>query len=156
MLWPLEEVAVKVESLIPTARDRLVAISDKARLTEAAERLGNGRIALLAVCDDAGVLAGVVGMTDIISRIGGCQGGSCAEMVATVMSRDVTCCVAGDALMDVWAVMKKKGFSHIPVVDRDRRPLGMLTARDVLQALLGEVEHEETLLRDYVMGIGYH
>jgi hypothetical protein len=30
----------------------------------------------------------------------------------------------------------------------------MLNARDLLEALLEEVEHEEVLLRDYVMSIG--
>jgi len=32
----------------------------------------------------------------------------------------------------------------------------VLNARDALQALLEEVENEESLLRDYVMGIGFH
>jgi hypothetical protein len=44
---------------------------------------------------------------------------------------------------------------YIPIIDHERRPLGTLSARDVLQILLGETEHEEYLLRDYVMGIGY-
>ena len=35
------------------------------------------------------------------------------------------------------------------------RPCGVVNARDALQALLGEVEDEEALLRAYVAGIGY-
>tara|TARA_R110000765_G_scaffold258133_1_gene358421 strand:- start:409 stop:573 length:165 start_codon:yes stop_codon:yes gene_type:complete len=35
-------------------------------------------------------------------------------------------------------------------------PIGVLNARDALQVFLTEVEQEETLLRDYVMCIGYH
>jgi hypothetical protein len=34
--------------------------------------------------------------------------------------------------------------------------VGVLNARDALQVLLKEVENEESLLRDYVMGIGFH
>jgi CBS domain-containing protein len=77
-------------------------------------------------------------------------------MVASVMTRDVVCCHPGDRLQRAWELMKEKGFLHIPVVDSEGRPLGTLYARDALQALLGEVEYEEDLLRDYVMGIGYH
>jgi CBS domain-containing protein len=51
--------------------------------------------------------------------------------------------------------MKKDGVLHVPVIDEDPKPLGVLNARDALQALLSEVEEEEELLRDYVMGIGY-
>jgi hypothetical protein len=35
------------------------------------------------------------------------------------------------------------------------KPIGVLNAGDALQALLKEEEDEESLLRDYVMGIGY-
>ena len=37
----------------------------------------------------------------------------------------------------------------------DSKPLGILSAGDVLQAQLQEVEDEETLLRDYVMRVGH-
>ena len=51
--------------------------------------------------------------------------------------------------------MKEKGVLHVPAIDQNRRPAGVLTARDALQALLKETEYEENLLRDCVMGIGY-
>lgn len=41
------------------------------------------------------------------------------------------------------------GYLRIPIVDQRYSPLGMLYARHALQALLGEVEYEEDLLRDY-------
>lgn len=153
--WPLKEAAVRVETLIPNARDRLVTVSDKAQLTEAAVRLGDGHTNLIVVCDDAGIMCGVVSKTDIVSRIGHCRGSGCTEMAAAVMTQEVVCCRPDDSLKDVWSLMKENGLLHIPVVDQDRRPVGILYARDALQALLGEVEYEETLLRDYVMGIGY-
>jgi hypothetical protein len=52
--------------------------------------------------------------------------------------------------------MKERGFKNVPVTDRDSRTVGVLNARNALQVLLEEFENEETLLRDYVMGIGFH
>jgi Mg/Co/Ni transporter MgtE len=46
-------------------------------------------------------------------------------------------------------------LKNIPVVDQDSRPLGVLHARDILQVLLDESQDEESMLRDYVMGVGY-
>jgi predicted transcriptional regulator len=60
-----------------------------------------------------------------------------------------------ESLQDVWAAMKARALRHVPVVDEDGKPIGILHARDVLQSLLGEVKNEETLLRDYVMNVGY-
>ena len=52
--------------------------------------------------------------------------------------------------------MKERGLKNVPITDQDSRPVGVLNARDALQALLEEVENEELLLRDYVMCVGYH
>lgn len=144
-----------IETLLPIACDRLVTISEKARLTEAADRLGNGQTSLIVVCDDSGIMVGVVSKTDIVSRISQCQGGACMTLLGSVMSREIVCCHPNDSLQGVWSLMKESGFLHIPIVDQVSRPLGILYAHDALHALLGEVEYEEALLRDYVMGIGY-
>lgn len=44
---------------------------------------------------------------------------------------------------------------HMPVFDAARHPPGVLAARDVLEKLLDDREHEERLLMDYVMAMGY-
>jgi CBS domain-containing protein len=51
--------------------------------------------------------------------------------------------------------MKERKLKNIPIVDQDSRPLGVLHARDILQVLLEESKDEESMLRDYVMGVGY-
>ncbi len=146
---------MNVETILPVARTRLAQISDAAQLTRAAALFSQNRADLIVVCNGEDKMVGVVSKTDIVSRIGQCQGHACTTMVASVMTRDVVWCRPGDRLQQAWDLMKEKGFLHIPVVDSEGRPLGVLYARDALQALLGEVEHEGDLLRDYVMGIGY-
>ena len=73
-----------------------------------------------------------------------------------MMTRNVAVCHPGDWVRDVWSDMKRRELKNIPVTDEESRPLGVLNARDALQVLLDEVENEESLLRDYVMGVGYH
>lgn len=71
------------------------------------------------------------------------------------MTRDVASCQISEPLQDIWSVMKARGLQRIPVVDQIGRPVGIIYARDALQAMLGDVENDETLLRDYVMNVGY-
>lgn len=144
-----------VERLLSAARERLVTIADNAPLIEAARVLRAGTD-LVVVCDSAGFLAGVITKTDVVSQISECQGCSCTAAASSVMTRDVVLCRPGDWLQDVWSRMKERGLKNVPVMDQGSRPLGVLNARDALQALLQEVQDEESLLRDYVMGVGYH
>lgn len=145
-----------VERILSTARERLVTIGDNAPLIDAAKRLRDTRVSLVVVCNDDGAMVGVITKTDVVDRISHCQGSSCTTAASAVMTRDVIFCRSGDWLHDVWSVMKRRGLTHIPVVERDARPLGVLYARDAVQALLEEVQDEEGLLRDYVMSVGYH
>jgi CBS domain-containing protein len=144
-----------VERVLAVARRRLVTIDVGARLTVAAGLLGDAQVNLVVVCAFDGTMVGVITKTDVVRQISLCQGSACMAVVEAVMTRNVTHCRVDAHLHDVWSIMKERGFLHIPIVDKDSRPCGVLNARDALQALLGEVEDDESLLRDYVMGIGY-
>lgn len=144
-----------VEHVLPVARGRLVTVRDDAMLLEAAQLLVISQIDLVVVCDPEGLLAGVVTKADIVRQIGHCHGHSCTAALAAVTTRTVIVCRPSDWLRDAWSVMKEHGLKNLPIVDEALRPQGVLNARDVLQSLLAEVEDEELLLRDYVLGIGY-
>jgi CBS domain-containing protein len=144
-----------VDNVLTVARTRLATISENALLKEAAELLNDRHINLVVACNVDGQMVGVVSKTDIVRRISGCLGSGCTAAVATVMTREVVYCRPTELLMDVWSLMKERNVLHVPVVGADDKPTGVLNARDALQALMSEVEHEESLLRDYVLGIGY-
>lgn len=144
-----------IESLLPVAREKLVTIADDATLIQAATLLLPGTD-LVVVCGSAGLLAGVITKTDVVRQISQCHGAICITPTSLVMSRDVFFCRPGDLLNEVWSKMKERGLKNVPIADQDFRPVGLLNARDALQLLLKQVVNEESLLRDYVMGVGYH
>jgi CBS domain-containing protein len=143
-----------VDGMLPTAREELVTISVDAKLIDAARLLSSGTD-LVVVCDSRGMLQGVITKTDVVRQIAVCQGASCMCSVSAVMTRDVALCRGEERLPAVSELMKVRRLKNIPVVDGDNRPLGVLTARAVLRALLSDAEHEEAQLVDYVKGIGY-
>ncbi len=146
--------AMLAESVLEAARKRLVTVMETAPLFEAATLFRAGSD-LVVVCGSTGLLTGIVTKTDIVKRISLCQVGLCMVPTSSVMIRDVISCSAIDRLEDVWSTMKARGLKNVPVIDDAGKPIGVLNARDALQVLLQEVQNEELLLRDYVMGIGY-
>ena len=46
-------------------------------------------------------------------------------------------------------------LTHVPVLDGQTRFLGVLDVRDGLRALVARARYNKSLLRDYIMGIGY-
>lgn len=143
-----------VEQLLPAARARLVTIGHEAPLRDAARLLRAGTD-LVVVCGANDAMVGIITKTDVVTRISTCQGAACTLAAAEVMSADVLLCTPAELLRDVWAKMKARELKNVPITDIDGRALGVLNARDVLGVLLREVKYEESLLRDYVMGVGY-
>ena len=142
-------------TLLEKASRRLVKVDRSARLIDAAQAFDRPETLLIIVCDESGVIRGVISRTDIVARISHCTGCSCTESVQAAMTAEVATCTPSESLDDIWTRMKRTGFMHLPMIDGADRPLGVLAARDVLVALLADREHEETLLMDYVTGIGY-
>ncbi len=151
--WPGMN-ATLVEALLPEARDRLVTVAEGTSLIEVAKLLQAGSD-LVIVCDYTGHLIGVITKTDIVAQISQCHGTVCTTAAALVTTRDVVVCEPKSLLRDVWQRMKARDLKHVPVVDPESRPLGLLHARDILQHLLGDSEYEDAMLRDYVIGVGY-
>ena len=145
-----------VSSIGATTRSRLIKAGIDASLVDVAKLLSSTQVSLVVVCGPDGTMAGILTRTDVVQQIGQCQGARCTVTAAQWMVREVTHCLAGDRLADVMSTMASRGLVHMPVLDDHSRPVGVVNARDALRALWAEEEYEESLLRDYVMGIGYH
>lgn len=104
-------------------------------------------------------LVGVIANSDIVLQIGHCVRSACTHTADHIMTRDVVSCLASDGLPDglpdVLSMMQASGRVHVPVVDTEGRPPGVVNARDALRELMLEGRYEEALLRDYVMGVAY-
>ena len=129
-----------VENITAVARERLLIVNQDAPVIEAARLLRDGRSDLVIACDAAGHLSGVVTKSDIVAQISHCLGASCTTGISAVMSRDVTFCRPEDWLHDIWGIMKERQLKNVPITDEASRPIGILNARDALQALMQEVE----------------
>jgi len=137
------------------ARSRLLTVRVDALLAEVAALLSNAQISVVVVCDAAGRSIGTITETVLVRRLGLGQADFFSTHAGDVMVRETTACSPDDTLSEVLAMMHRRGLVHVLVVGPDNQPLGVLNARDGLRALLAAGNHEEELLRNYVMGIGY-
>ncbi|KTC89798.1 CBS domain-containing protein [Fluoribacter dumoffii] len=144
-----------VEEIVPVAQQRLVTIRNDAPLLEAAKFLDGRHINLVVVCDKGGAMVGIITRTDVVRMMAICQGCNCTVPVASVMTKEVVYCLPTYRLRDVWMTMKEQNLLHVPIVDEKFKPIGVINARDALLVLMEKAEIESSLLRDYIMNVGY-
>ena len=146
---------ILVQHILEPARKRLATLSRTASVSDGARILVNPNTPLVVVCDSDGTAVGVLSRTDII-RLLACAGTNPLDTNAgAIMTKPIVSCHVDQPLQEVWATMSARSLRCAPILDDDGRAKGVVHARDVAIALLDEVTHEEVLLRDYVLGVGY-
>jgi predicted transcriptional regulator len=99
-----------VENILPAAHKRLVMIDHAAPLVDAAKLLLDLHTDLVVVRGSDELLVGVLTKTDMVRHLSQCHGLGCVTATSTVMTRSVVLCRPGDALRDVWSIMKERGL----------------------------------------------
>lgn len=145
----------QVSSIEAVARSRLLTVGEDAVLVEVAGMLSGAQVSVVVVCDESGKAMGIITETVLVKSLGLHRANFLATRAGEVMTRDFTSCAPEEMLSDVLAMMHNRGLVHVLLVDAGGKPLGVVNARDGLRALLAAGNHEEALLRNYVMGIGY-
>ena len=146
---------ILVWHILDAARKRLAVLSHEALVPDAAKILANANTPLVVVCDKDGREVGVISRTDIIKLLAQAGAEACSMNASAIMTRSVVSCHVDQPLQQVWTAMNSRSLRCAPILDNDGRPEGVVHARDVARALLDEETHEEELLRDYILGIGY-
>lgn len=137
-------------------RDTLVALAHSGRRTRVADAMSAPAVVIEASADaelaasimlerrigclpvlDNGALVGMVTRTDIVRLQAGEVPAAPARgaLVDAVMTPDPATTASESRLIDAVASMKGKGVRHLPVIDGERRVVGMLSDRDVRLAL---------------------
>jgi CBS domain-containing protein len=145
---------ILVKHILDSARKRLAVLSREASLFDAARILANRDTPLVVVCDSDGIAVGVISSSHVIKVLATAGVDALGFNAGAIMAKPVLSCL-DEALQQVWAVMNSRTLPCAPILDDDGRAQGVVHARDVAIALLDEVNYEEVLLRDYVMGVGY-
>jgi len=116
---------VKAPAPVVTIR-RTAAVHDAARL------MRDHHIGAVVVVEERGLLVGIVTERDLVNRVSA-DGGDAGELrVAQVMTPDPASCPIGTTMSDAQELMMSRGVRHLPVVDRQGRPAGVVSSRDVM------------------------
>lgn len=148
---------ILVKHVLEPARKRLVTLSQEASLIDAAQMLVNRdtHTPLAVVCDRDGIAVGVIAPIHIVNALATAGVDALNCNAGAIMTKPLLTCQVEEALDQVWAIMSARTLPCAPILDNGGRPEGILYARDVAIALIDEVNYDESLLRDYVMGVGY-
>ena len=111
-----------------------VAVPPGTTIGQAARIMKEHRIGCLLVEDD-GKLIGIFTERDILTKLVGTGYDPATVRVDGVMTRDPETLTPEDPIAFALQRMSVGGFRHVPLVDADGRPVGILSVKDIVDYL---------------------
>jgi CBS domain-containing protein len=112
-----------------------ISVAPTASVRQAIERMQQGRAGCVLV-EDKGVLTGIFTERDVLTKIVGTSLDLDRTTVETVMTRNPESLGPDDRVSYALNKMSIGGFRHIPLVDDDGHPVGVVSMRNVVDYMV--------------------
>ncbi|MYB96600.1 CBS domain-containing protein [Candidatus Poribacteria bacterium] len=136
--WSAQEIQVSLKDLMRP----IVTIDITYSANEAIDLLLTNKIGAAPVIEN-GLLRGIFSERDVLNKILNKQIGNLDVIsVKEFMIADPQTAKPEDSLNTAILYMARGGYRHVPIVDTENRPLGMVSIRDVISYLIEEFPQE--------------
>jgi CBS domain-containing protein len=112
-----------------------ICLGETATVAEAIARMLERRQAGVLIVDATGRLAGIFTERDVLTRVAGAGRDVTRTVLHDVMTPNPEALSAGDRIAYAVHSMSVAGYRTVPLIDADRRPVGVVTVSDVIRWL---------------------
>jgi CBS domain-containing protein len=128
--------AIETETISSLQLGPAVTVAPDATLLEVVECLQDRHIGCVLVQGADGRLSGIFTERDLLNRVAGKRLDWTSARVADYMTREPESLRPEDRI--VWALnlMHVGGYRHVPLVDAENRPVGVVSIKDIVQFIV--------------------
>lgn len=140
-----------VKDILAGKGTQVLSISPKATVMDAARLMNEHKIGGLVVLRD-GKAAGMFTERDILQRVVAEELDPAKTAVKDVMSTRITTCRIETTIDEARVLMRNRRVRHLPVVDAQKKLLGLVSIGDLNAYLLVEEQKANHFLQEYLYG----
>lgn len=140
---------MSVATILQSKGGNVVTAPPDTSVRDITRLLRDAGIGAIVISSDRLRVEGIVSERDIVRAIAVSGEDVLNRTAASLMTRDVVTCSAGDTVAQIMSLMTKGRFRHLPVCE-DGALIGIVSIGDVVRMRVEEIEHEAEALREYV------
>ncbi len=125
------EAILRSDSIRSMALEPVASIPESTKLRDVIGIMQKRRVAAVVIVD-GGKVMGIFTERDLLNRIVGLALNEDLP-IRDVMTPDPKTLSPEDRISDAIHLMTNRGYRHIPLVDKDGRNVGMISARDIVE-----------------------
>ncbi|NIV17541.1 MAG: CBS domain-containing protein [Woeseiaceae bacterium] len=139
-----------VKHLLDRKGRHIVSIAPDASVFDAIKLMAEKAVGSLLVMDDE-ELRGIVTERDYARKVIIKGRSSESTAVSEIMTTNIVSTTSAETVNHCMEMMSSQGVRHLPVVE-DNRVIGMLSMRDLVQAIIADQQEEIEQLEHYISG----
>ena len=139
---------MKVADILAIKGSTVVTVQPSDTIALLSERLREKRIGAAIVSTDGQTAEGVISERDVAYGLALHKGDLHTLPVSALMTKEVISCSPNDSVAQVISTMLARSVRHLPVED-ERRLVGMISIRDVLNVRVAELQQQTSQLRAF-------
>ena len=128
---------------------KVITIEPTATVAAAVRMLVEQRIGALLVTGADHRVVGIISERDVVRALDEMGAAVLDAPLAEVMTRKVVTCDRNETIAEIMERITTGRFRHVPVIEHGQL-VGIVSIGDVVKARLGELEHEQNALREYI------
>jgi CBS domain-containing protein len=141
-----------VRDILARKGTHVFTIGPEASVMDAAVLMNEHKVGALVVIDDGRAVIGMFTERDVLRRVVGEQRDPVTTRVADVMTTEVICATPDTTIEEARGAMKNRRIRHLPLVDDDRRLMGIISIGDLNAYQTSDQEQTIYLLQEYLYG----
>lgn len=142
---------MRIARILESKGSQVVTTGPDTSLGDAVRLLAENRIGAVVVIDD-GDPVGIFTERDLLRFMATESPDFEGTRVSELMTRELITASPTDDVASAMETMRVKHFRHLPVID-DGRMVGIVSARDVLDALRRSTQEENEHLKTYIFAV---
>jgi len=115
----------------------------KATIREAVKLMQQNKMGSVVITQDKKI-AGIITERDILTKVIGIVDDLDSTPVTTVMTANPTCLLPQDHINHVMHNMHVGGYRHVPIINKEKIPISMVSIKDVMTFILDNFPDEVT------------
>ncbi|ALU11362.1 histidine kinase [Ignicoccus islandicus DSM 13165] len=124
-------ILVKMLEVSSIMKENLVSCEPNCKIEKAIKLMAKNDVGSVVV--ERGRLVGIFTERDLVKALS--KGVSLEAPIREVMSRDPIVALKDESLESIVHKMLERGVRHIPIVDSEGRPIGVISLKDVVRKL---------------------
>ena len=140
-----------VREILARKGSQVWSVGKEASVLDAALLMNEHRIGALVVLEE-GRVAGMFTERDVLRRVVAEQRDPARTRVGEIMTDEVICGTLETSIEEARGAMKNRRIRHLPLVDGDRRLLGLISIGDLNAHEATSQEQTIHLLQEYLYG----